>query len=116
MLSPADTTTVFGFAARRFLMSSARYATPPATAQLLAAVHAASELANPTRPLDPDGGFRLPWKSLIARTWTSTLLGLLSGFPASALAGNAVSNAVTANAVKTADRGRWRTRPIKDCD
>ncbi len=54
MLSPADTTIVFGFSALRRAMWAARYSTPPAATV-------------PIRPFDPVGGSSAPWKSLNPR-------------------------------------------------
>ena len=67
MRSPAETTIEFLLVASRFFTWVARYAAPPA-------------LTVPTRPPLPVGGRRFPWKSLRARTWTSTSdLSMISG-------------------------------------
>ena len=54
-------------------------ARPPARSQSGASVQAWSLAAEPTRPLDPVGGSRLPWKSLIASSWTLTAWGGVTG-------------------------------------
>ena len=51
------------------------------------ALHAASFAAEPIRPPEPLGGCRLPWKSLIASSWTSTVLGGFVGLAADTAAG-----------------------------
>ena len=69
MRSPAATTSVFLLVASSVLTCVARYSTPPATTV-------------PIRPAEPAGGSRFPWKSLNARSCTST-----SGGTRSALSG-----------------------------
>ncbi len=59
MRSPAETTKVLRFASESARTCVARYSAPPA-------------FTVPTRPLEPLGGRRFPWKSLRARSWTST--------------------------------------------
>ena len=59
MRSPAETTNVLRFASESVRTCVARYSAPPA-------------FTVPTRPLEPAGGWMFPWKSLRARSWTST--------------------------------------------
>ncbi len=58
--SPADTTIELRFVCSSAFTCVARYSAPPAS------------VVGPTRPLEPAGGWRFPWKSLRARIWTST--------------------------------------------
>src|SRR4051794_24150915 len=63
--SPAPTMRVLlGFSASSARMCVARYAMPPATTV---------PPGVGTLPPEPVGGSRLPWKSLIASSWTSTV-------------------------------------------
>ena len=62
MLSPADTITVFALVALSAIRCAAMNSAPPASVW-------------PIRPLEPDGGSRLPWKSLMASSCTSTTSG-----------------------------------------
>ena len=70
MLSPVETTTEFFTSERSCLTCVARYAAPPASTVVPS--------ASTTRPDEPVGGSRLPWKSLkpIIRTWTGVGVGL----------------------------------------
>ena len=64
MLSPAETTSVLRFWARSALMCVARYSAPPAGVR------------TPPGSVIVPGGARLPWKSLMLSSWTSTARGL----------------------------------------
>jgi hypothetical protein len=67
--SPDDVSSVFaGFCVRSCLYHVARYSAPPAST----VTGVPFEIDVTTRPFDPVGGCRFPWKSLIPRIWTCT--------------------------------------------
>ncbi len=81
--SPAETTSEFGLAARSVRMWLARKDAPPAGTLV---PPGAGRMSPPL----PVGGSRLPWKSLMASSWTSTSWGLATALgTASASAANA---------------------------
>src|SRR5919109_2493569 len=87
--SPAPTVIVFGFRSRRRSIQVARYSTPPASTVVVGPVW--------IRPPDPLGGSRLPWKSLMASSWTL----VCPSDCADALDGRAAIIAATAATVTT---------------
>ena len=68
-MSPAATVTVLRWPLRAWARWVARYSTPPTSAVSVGSGPVC------TRPLDPPGGSRFPWKSLNDRIWTSTVRG-----------------------------------------
>src|SRR5215212_11310651 len=101
MMSPADTVIEYGWPARRVFAALARCATPPAGT--LAGVP-----SGPGASIYIFGGSRLPWKSLIARIWSS--IGCAAGASATGTgavvaqpASNSANAAIAAGILIAAD-------------
>nr|BFF01765.1 hypothetical protein GCM10020241_34400 [Streptoalloteichus tenebrarius] len=90
MLSPPDRTTDARDCSRNRRTCVARYAAPPASTVLPS--------DNVTRPDEPDGGSRFPWRSLNAISRISSAPAPLPWSAAAAAAGAATSASAAASA------------------
>ena len=81
-MSPAATVSVLAWLPRNLSRWFARKATPPASTVTGAGAAVPTGGRSPpvaTRPPEPDGGSRLPCRSLMASSWSSTVFGALGG-------------------------------------